>query len=153
MTLNDFIAESNAIEGIHRNPNAAEVKAHITIMGAAIITVHTLERFVDAICGAPLRRRPGMNVSVGAHVPPPGGPDIAVRLKQLLTAVDLGAISAHRAHVEYEMLHPFMDGNGRSGRALWAWQMERGGRDPFIRPFLQSFYYQTLDAARWDDGP
>jgi len=41
-----------------------------------------------------------------------------------------------------------MDGNGRTGRAIWAWQMQRLGRDPFALPFLHRFYYQTLEAIR-----
>jgi len=41
-----------------------------------------------------------------------------------------------------------MDGNGRSGRAIWAWQMLGDEQDPFAIPFLHRFYYQTLDASR-----
>jgi Fic family protein len=37
-----------------------------------------------------------------------------------------------------------MDGNGRTGRMLWAWHMKHQGRDPFLRPFLHTWYYQTL---------
>ena len=48
-------------------------------------------------------------------------------------------------HVQYERLHPFTDGNGRSGRALWAWQMMRR-REGLALGFLHRFYYQTLVA-------
>jgi Fic family protein len=38
-----------------------------------------------------------------------------------------------------------MDGNGRSGRAIWLWQMLRQeGGAPL--GFLHHFYYQTLEA-------
>ena len=40
--------------------------------------------------------------------------------------------------------HPFTDGNGRSGRALWLWQMNNHA--PF--GFLHTFYYQTLENSR-----
>ena len=50
-------------------------------------------------------------------------------------------------HLRYETLHPFMDGNGRSGRILWAWQMLHHDIAPGIRlGFLHAFYYQTLAA-------
>ena len=50
-------------------------------------------------------------------------------------------------HRRYETLHPFMDGNGRSGRILWAWQMIHHDIRPGLSlGFLHAFYYQTLDA-------
>lgn len=52
-----------------------------------------------------------------------------------------------KMHVAFEKLHPFMDGNGRTGRALWAWHMKQLGLDPFALSFLHRFYYQTLAAA------
>jgi hypothetical protein len=46
------------------------------------------------------------------------------------------------AHVRYETLHPFTDGNGRTGRALWYWMMVGSSRADL--GFLHAFYYQTL---------
>jgi hypothetical protein len=77
---------------------------------------------------------------VGRHLPPRGGPEIRNHLLDLLLNDDL---SAYEQHVAYEVLHPFTDGNGRSGRALWAWRV----RD-FPLGFLHTFYYQTLDSSR-----
>ncbi len=140
-----FVQESNAIEGITRPPTAGEIRAHEAFLALDTVKVRTMETFVRDICGAPLRRYAGQNVRVGQHVPPPGGPWIEKHLRDLLH--DLPA-DAHDVHVRYEKLHPFMDGNGRSGRCLWAWMMMRAGRDPFTRPFLHTWYYQTLNAAR-----
>ena len=53
-----------------------------------------------------------------------------------------------KMHVDFETLHPFMDGNGRTGRALWAWHMRRLDLDPFALSFLHRFYYQTLSSVR-----
>lgn len=97
--------------------------------------------------GKPLRDRSGMNVRVGFYVAPPGGPEIGKRLTAILKAANKGA-DPWRTHVDFEKLHPFCDGNGRTGRAIWAWQMKRNGRDPFALPFHHRWYYETLTAMR-----
>ena len=84
-----------------------------------------------------------MNVRVGSYRPPEGGPAIRQRLQELLNRVNERKISEFDAHVCYETLHPFTDGNGRSGRAIWLWQ--NSGYAPL--GFLHSFYYQTLEAS------
>lgn len=136
-----FIRESNRIEGIHRDPTEREVDAFDAFMSLSRVTVRDLERLVDVIQpGAKLRRMLGCNVIVGNHVPPSGGPLVEEALTNLLRDIEQG-LDAWHAHVRYETLHPFTDGNGRSGRALWAWQM---GPFKLQRGFLHSFYYQTL---------
>jgi hypothetical protein len=112
------------------------------------MTVGALEEFVEVVAARPLRRAVGQDVRVGNHRPPRGGPSIEGHLEDLLSAVNGGRVSPYEAHRRYETLHPFLDGNGRSGRALWAWQMLRDGLDPFALPFLHRWYYQSLDAAR-----
>ena len=53
--------------------------------------------------------------------------------------------SAYVLHCRYESLHPFTDGNGRSGRALWLWMM--GGIEEAPLGFLHTWYYQSLEAG------
>lgn len=155
-TLEDFVRESNRIEGIERRemengaPNAQfirEVEATRSFVQLPWLTVNDLELFVHLCTGmlphsAVLRRRVGQDIQVGRHVAPPGGYEIEVRLMTLLRNLD--RLTPFQAHIEYENLHPFTDGNGRSGRALWLWQM--GGSAPL--GFLHEFYYQTLAASQ-----
>ncbi len=140
-TLEDFVRESNRIEGILcATPDAIE--AHERFLELDKITVADLEKFVDVVQpGAMLRRKAGMNVRVGYHVAPPGGHAIEVELTNLLMRMQWRG--AYETHLAYEDLHPFTDGNGRSGRALWLWEMD--GEAPV--GFLHKFYYQTLEAG------
>lgn len=144
-----FVVESNRIEGILRPPSRAEIDASSAFLSLERVRVRDLETFVLACAHAPLRRRPGMDVQVGDHVAPRGGPDIEPALVELLERAQLNAAHPHAVHYDYEKLHPFMDGNGRSGRILWAWQMLAHGHSPGIAlGFLHAFYYQTLSQGQ-----
>jgi Fic family protein len=79
------------------------------------------------------------------YTAPPGGRGIKARLKVLLAKVnsDPKGYDPFDMHCEYEMLHPFTDGNGRSGRLLWAWHMLKRGESLSLG-FLHQFYYQAL---------
>lgn len=145
--LRDFVRESNRIEGIEREPTDSEVAAHAVFLSLREVTVADLESFVGEVAARPLRRAVGQDVFVGSHRPPPGGPGIESELQSILGVANTGDWTSYEVHVAYEELHPFMDGNGRSGRVLWAWQMRDEGQDPFSLPFLHRFYYQALDAS------
>lgn len=150
ITLIDFVRESNSIEGILRDPTPCELETHEWFLSLAFISVHDLQSFVRNIQpNAVLRDQPGLNVHVGAHVPPPGGPEIRAKLGNLIWFVHQYNFAgrpkvAFNAHREYETLHPFTDGNGRSGRALWLWMM--GGISKAPLGFLHHWYYQSLSA-------
>jgi Fic/DOC family len=141
-----FVAESNAIEGIHRDPTSEEINATKVFLNLPRVTVDDLRVLVDVYApGHVLRDRSDLNVFVGSYVAPGGGMSLVGRLGSLLADVNhRDGADPWRAHVAYEMLHPFTDGNGRSGRALWCWHMLKRSLDPFGLSFLHRFYYDTL---------
>lgn len=144
-SLIPFVTESNWIEGILRPPTWDEIDAHATFLegGLTLDAVKTLQAVVAP--GKPLRDTLGADVRVGRYIAPRGNPYMGERLSMVL-AMDA---SPHAVHVAYEKLHPFMDGNGRTGRAVWLWLMMIRSPDTALSlPFLHRFYYQTLEAAQ-----
>ena len=89
MTLDDFVKESNRIEGISREPTWQEIDAHEQFLGVEKLAIQDLERLVS-VCqpGAVLRSRSGLNVRVGRHVAPEGGLNILSDLATLLIDVN-----------------------------------------------------------------
>jgi hypothetical protein len=151
--LYKFIMESNKIEGIIGPPALSVVAASEDFLGLEHITIENLEDFVEACQpDAKLREKQGMDVYVGSHTPPKGGPLIRTALGELLERAN-DDHDSYLVHVAYETLHPFMDGNGRSGRILWAWQMITFDHPPGLkRGFLHQFYYQALEHSEGRKG-
>jgi hypothetical protein len=140
----DFIIESNRIEGILREPTEQEIAGYENFMELPKITVTDMVKFVSLYQpDAELRDRKGLNVYIGNHVPPAGDITIRTRLEDILNDANKGA-NAFEIHQRYEHLHPFTDGNGRSGRMLWWWQT--GGESKI--GFLHAWYYQSLQNWR-----
>ena len=146
-----FVRESNSIEGIHREPTDEEVKEHLRFISLETVTLSDLKQFVSIYQpDAVLRDKIGLDVQVGNHVPPLGSPSMVDNIGSLL--MDSKLLSQYDLHCCYENLHPFTDGNGRSGRALWAWSVARVSEGIHVDRFLQTFYYQSLNAFRRKDG-
>ena len=64
-------------------------------------------------------------------------------------------LRAALAHVQFETIHPFLDGNGRIGRSLIVLQLVADGllREPLLYPSLffkahRPLYYELLNAVR-----
>ena len=101
-----------------------------------------------------------MAVRVGRHVPPPPG-DVSGLMFELLSwwneesAKLSPVLSSAIVHYRFEAIHPFADGNGRTGRALVLWELYRRGFDTHHIFSVDEFYwedrpryYAALDAVR-----
>ncbi len=149
MNLKEFVRESNRIERIYREHTLEELKAHEEFLAHDSILIEDLVRFAGVVQpDAKLRNRRGLNVYVGNHIPVPGGKEVETQLSAILYGVNSGETDPYTAHCDYEHLHPFTDGNGRSGRVLWLWMMKRDDRyeRALVIGFLHNFYYQALAA-------
>lgn len=145
-----FVRESNRIEGITRPPTDAEVEAFVEFLALPVVRVADVETYVRRIGGGMLRCMDGLNVRVGNHRPLSGGPHLVSTLQGILDCVNRNIGTPWELHVRYETLHPFLDGNGRSGRVLWAWQVLRFHHypDTLAMGFLHPAYYAALEHAR-----
>jgi Fic family protein len=100
--------------------------------------------------------RPGNAV----FVPPPADalPDCLAALERFLNDDPEPVpplIKAALAHVQFETIHPFLDGNGRLGRLLIVLQLVADGvlREPMLYPSLffkthRALYYELLNEVR-----
>jgi Fic family protein len=146
-----FSEESNRIEGIYDN-NAHKKMASMVEMFLCKddITVDDVISFANNI-GGELRDKKGMNVRVGSHIPPAGNQNMKDMLCKIIKSINENTDHPFTCHHRFETLHPFTDGNGRTGRALWLWQMIEYYRYNFQISFLHSFYYQSLSMGRQND--
>ncbi len=99
-------------------------------------------------------------VRVGNYIPPPPD-DVSGLMMELLDwwnkkSVELSpVISSAILHHRFESIHPFADGNGRTGRALALWELYRRGFDTHHIFSIDEFYwgdrpayYAALDSVR-----
>lgn len=146
-TLYEFIRESNHIEGLDYIQPSTQLELYNTVLDSDCLSVPIITTFVKGLTPpGELRDRQGMDVRVGNHYPPPGGAMMAARLRSILDQINAETLSPYNAHQQYEDLHPYTDGNGRSGRIIWLWQIKR--RTGALYSFLHMWYYQSLGAGR-----
>jgi Fic family protein len=91
-----------------------------------------------------------VRVRVGPHLPPPPE-EVSGLMFELLewwnkASTELSPVlSSAILHYRFEAIHPFADGNGRTGRVLALWELYRRGFD--------SHHIFSVDEFYWEDRP
>jgi Fic family protein len=91
-----------------------------------------------------------IRVRVGTYLPPPPE-DVSGLMFEFLEWWNRDApklspvLSSAIVHYRFEAIHPFADGNGRTGRALALWELYRRGFD--------THHVFSVDEFYWEDRP
>lgn len=164
--ITNFVIESNAIEGYILGDYDIEhplFSQHLETLSEALrladcgglIHPHKVHSgLMSGLLDASLvgRMRP-CQVYVGPHTPPP--PIVAERmLEEWWNVAHVWCAESNRdvqlaweLHLIFEYIHPYVDGNGRTGRVLWA-AMQALAVDEVVPVYLlnrQQYYAELRD--------
>jgi Fic family protein len=135
------VLEAKNLNQVYQLPNQLSegsiLKAHAALLSG----------INDSIAGR--YRKKGESVRVGNHVAPPSE-QVPSLIEDLLNRFESETQNYFvdkiaRFHLEFELIHPFCDGNGRIGRVLVNWQLKAMKCPPIIiRNTEKKKYYSAF---------
>lgn len=136
----EFLKESNAIEGIYDNPSLEQaILAWEYLMNEDVLTVSVILKTHKILMNNQRLQsnhkgyfrdcnvRVGNWVAMTHHMVGPSMQQWCFEAMRAYPAIDPIAL-----HIQYEKIHPFVDGNGRTGRMFMNWMFMKRFNVPTI---------------------
>ncbi len=143
-SLQEIRNSASAIKYIQRHSSAKLIRE------SDVFKIHTLLGAGHALDRGPVGAYRTYGVRVGNHIAP-HAEDVPHYMRELLDWLNRRArqwpavVSSSILHFRFEFIHPFGDGNGRTGRALAAWELYRRRFD--------SRHIFAVDETLWEHRP
>lgn len=157
--IQDFIRQSNLIEDIDSVDECTQsTKAWLFLVDQKELTHDVICKVQKMITINQTNLKPnergyyrGMggnktNVSVGGRNAPDASMVESLMQNWLFS---LNEMTPLIAHIRFEGIHPFVDGNGRTGRMVYWWHCKQLGHNPYFHTAKQrKKYYRLFDHDR-----
>ena len=153
--LDDFIRESNAIEGVYDNQSIGDAReAYLYCTSNELLNIEVILKTHSMLMAnqpvAPehkgfFRKEA---VFIGGREAP-GAVGIPYLIQQWLETTNQAKSEKQIKldHIEYERIHPFIDGNGRTGRIFMNFQRQKAGLPILvIRESEKQNYYKWFES-------
>ena len=149
--ISEAIRESNRIEDIWGEEEVAQslMAWHFLIeqevlTGGVLLELHRLVMLNLLPEGRGQRGQFRLtNVTVGGRLCPHYSdvPNLVDNWLNLMHPQNLRDLTPTYTHIEFEHIHPFIDGNGRTGRMLMWWHAIKANLEPMIIRYDERFDY------------
>jgi len=116
-----------------------------------VLHIHRILGQEGALDRGPFGEYRTYQVYVGAHIPPKAV-EVPRLMKELIRWLNgpgqswPGVVSSAILHFRFEDIHPFGDGNGRTGRALALWELYRRNLDTHHIYAVDEYYLENQQA-------
>lgn len=148
--MEEHIRQSNLIEGIDSpEEDRRSLRAWNWLIKQPYIGTPELKELQRRITLKSLEKRyqgvyRPIQVYVGNHIPPAPALVPSMMFTWLTHLYqDWKTLSPQLLHIQFESIHPFVDGNGRTGRMLMWWHEIKQGKEPtLIKADERQEYYK-----------